>query len=70
MYVGEENWFDYGLNENRNGLEVSIDIPSEYLGRARQFNTWVTLSLDKNGILSIAITDENGREIDHAQKQI
>lgn len=70
MYADEENWFDYGLNENRNGLEVSIDIPYEYLGRARQFSTWVTLSLDKNGILEIIITDENNRPIKHASKQI
>lgn len=69
--VGEDaNWMEYGSNENKNGMKVTIQIPPEYLGKARSYSTWVTFSLDNNGILEIIITDKEGNRIGYDKKQI
>lgn len=69
--VGEDaNWMEYGSNENKNGMRVTVHIPPEYLGKARSYSHWVTFSLDVNGILEIIITDKNGNRIGYDKKQI
>lgn len=69
--VGENaNWMEYGSNENKNGMRVTVHIPPEYLGKARSYSHWVTFSLDVNGILEIIITDKNGNRIGYDKKQI
>ena len=68
---GEDaNWMDYGSNEHKNGMEVIIKIPPEYIGKARLYKHWVTFCLDKNGILEIIITDKDGRQIGYDKKQV
>ncbi len=59
----EEDWFDFGNGETTNGLRVTVQVPPEYLGRARGFRMWVTMSLDANGILDITITDASGKKL-------
>ena len=69
--IGEDaNWMEYGSNENKNGMRVTVHIPPEFLGKARSYFHWVTFSLDVNGILEIIITDKNGNRIGYDKKQI
>lgn len=69
--IGEDaNWMEYGSNENKNGMRVTVHIPPEFLGKARSFPHWVTFSLDVNGILEIIITDKNGNRLGYDKKQI
>ena len=61
---GEDgNWMPYGNGEIYNGLEVSVQVPPEYLGKAKGFNMWPELSLDSNGILEITIRDRAGNRL-------
>lgn len=62
--VGEDgNWMPYGNGEMYNGLEVSVQVPPEYLGKAKGFNMWPELSLDSNGILEITVRDRSGNRL-------
>lgn len=60
------DWFDFGNGEMPSGLQVTVPVPPEYMGRARQFRMWVTLSLDESGILDIMVTDTAGRRLGYA----
>lgn len=57
------DWFDMGKGETYNGLRVTVQVPPEYLGRARGFRMWATMSLDANGILDITVTDASGKKL-------
>lgn len=64
---GEDaDWFDMGCGEVANGLRVTVQVPPEFIGRARGFRMWVTLTLDSNGILEITVTDRAGNRIGFA----
>lgn len=60
------DWFDRNNGEAFNGLEVTVQIPPEFMGRARAFRMWATMSLDENGILDIAVTDRSGKRLAYA----
>lgn len=60
------NWFEFGNGEVYNGLRVTVQVPPEYLGKARGFRMWATLSLDENGILEITVTDRTGNKLGFA----
>lgn len=61
---GEDGaWMDLGSGEVYNGLEVSVQVPPEYLGKARGFNMWPEMSLDSNGILEITVRDRAGNRL-------
>lgn len=60
------NWFDEGNGETSNGMHVSVQVPPEYIGRARAFCMWVTLTLDTSGILTITVTDRAGNRLAYA----
>ena len=57
------DWFDIGKGETYNGLRVTVQVPPEYIGRARGFRMWATMSLDSNGILDITVTDAAGKKL-------
>lgn len=57
------NWFDFTDDAMFNGLKVSVQVPPEYLGRAKAFRMWVTITLDENGILSITVFDRTGNKL-------
>ncbi len=57
------DWFDMDNGETFNGLEVTVQVPAEYMGRARAFRMWVTMSLDENGILDITVSDRTGKKL-------
>lgn len=59
----DENWFEFGNGETYNGLHVTVQVPAEYIGKARGFHMWATMSLDSNGILDITVTDRNGTKL-------
>lgn len=62
----EGEWADFGNGEVQNGLHVTVQVPPEYLGRARGFCMWAELTLDTNGILEIAILDRVGKKLGFA----
>ena len=57
------NWMDYGNDETYNGMEVVVQVPPQYLGKARGFRMWPILSLDSNGILELTIVDRAGNKL-------
>ena len=59
----EKRWMNLGNGEVRNGMSVTIQIPPEYLGRARSYSTHVIFDLDQDGILEITIVDKDGNKI-------
>jgi len=59
---GEDaNWMDFGGNEKKNGIEATIAVPEEYIGRARSFSCLVTLEINRDGVLNMHITDKDGK---------
>ena len=60
---GDSDWFALGQGETYNGLHCTVQVPPEYLGKARGFRMWVTLALDTNGILEITVRDRAGNKI-------
>ena len=68
---GEDgNWADFGNGECPNGLEVSVQIPPEYLGKASSFCMWPELIYSENEILEITIRDRAGNKLAYASKAI
>lgn len=60
------NWMPLGSGEKYNGMEVTVQVPPEYLGKARGFSMWAILSLDLNGILELTIVDRAGNKLGFA----
>ena len=54
------HWANFGADQNTCGIEVSIDIPTEYIGKASQYLLYPKLVLNKNGILKLEVYDEGG----------
>jgi len=68
---GEDgNWTDFGNGETPNGLEVSVQIPPEYLGKASAFRMWPELTYTANEILEITIRDRAGNKLAYASKAV
>lgn len=59
----EYRWMPMGSGETPNGMEVTVQVPPEYLGRARQYSVWVIFDLDQDGILDITIVDRNDKKV-------
>ncbi len=59
----DDGWMEYGSGETYNGLEVTVQVPPEYLGKARGFSMWPEMTLDSNGILDITIRDRAGNRL-------
>ncbi len=59
------DWFSLGSGETYNGLRVTVQVPPEYIGKARGFHMWATMTLDSNGVLEITVTDPSGRKLAH-----
>jgi len=66
----DSDWFDMDSGETFNGLLCTVQVPPEYLGKARGFQMWVTLSIDTNGILEITIRDRAGNRLSYASSAI
>ena len=62
----DSDWFDVGNGEVFNGVRCSVQVPPEYLGRARGFKMWVTLTLDANNIIDITVRDRAGNKLAYA----
>lgn len=67
---GDSDWFSFGQGENFNGLHCTVQVPPEYLGKARGFRMWVSLTLDTNGILDITVRDRAGNKLAFASSSI
>ena len=44
-------------------MYVTVQVPPEYLGKARSFHMWAFMSLDSNGILELTVQDRAGNEL-------
>jgi molecular chaperone DnaK (HSP70) len=62
----DSNWFTLGNGEVFNGLRCTVQVPPEYLGKARGFRMWVTLTLDANNIIDITVRDRSGNTLAYA----
>lgn len=56
-------WMDFGSGEKLNQLKVEFPVPEEYYGRAKEFSCRISLSLDKNEVLDVSISDGKGNSI-------
>ena len=65
----DSDWFELGQGETYNGLHCTVQVPPEYLGKARGFRMWVSLTLDTNGILEISVRDRAGNKIAYASSR-
>ena len=59
----EYRWMPMGNGEKPNGMQVTVQVPPEYLGRARQYYVYVIFDLDQDGILDITIVDSTGKKV-------
>ncbi len=66
----EDNWCDLGNGEKFNGLEVSVQIPPEYIGRARSFSMRPEMIYNSNGILELTVKDLQGNRLAYASKTV
>ncbi len=66
---GESDWFPLGQGETYNGLHCTVQVPPEFLGKARGFSMWVSLTLDANGILDITVRDRAGNKLAFASSR-
>ena len=66
----DPNWADFGNGEVPNGLEVTVQVPPEYLGKARSFCMWPELTYSANEILEITIKDRAGNRLAFASKSL
>ncbi len=66
----ESRWMAYGTDENANGIQISVNIPDEYIDKATEYFVWVTFTLNKNGIFEMIITDKNGKRVGYEKKQL
>ena len=66
---GDSDWFSFGNGEVYNGLHCTVQVPPEYLGKARGFRMWVSLALDSNGIIDITIRDRAGNKLGYASSR-
>ncbi len=60
---GEGPWMPFGNGETYNGLEVTVQVPPEYLGKATSFAMWPEMALDSNGIVDITVRDRAGNKL-------
>lgn len=66
---GDSDWFALGQGETYNGLHCTVQVPPEFLGKARGFSMWVSLTLDTNGILDITVRDRAGNRLAFASSR-
>lgn len=66
----DENWYDPNSGETQNGLVVTVQVPPEFLGKARGFRMYVTMSLDANGILELTVTDSSGKKLAYGKRSV
>ncbi len=59
----DDDWFDLNNGETYNGLSVTVQVPPEFIGKARSFSVWPTMTLDSNGVLELTITDKTGKKL-------
>ena len=64
------HWVDFGAGQKTCGIEVTIPVPTEYIGRACEYNLFPRLVLDKNGILRLEVYDTDGNLLGAEQNAI
>ncbi len=66
----EDLWMEFGNGETANGMEISVSIPPEYLGRARSYYVDVIFDLSADGILDITIVDAAGNKVGYTTNYV
>ena len=59
----EREWSDFSEDAVTNGMELEINVPAEYYGRATAYSMTVEMALDTNGILEMTIRDKAGNNV-------
>ena len=54
---------EFGGAERANGIKVSVPIPAEYLGRARDYLVKVIMRFTAQGVFEMIITDKEGNRV-------
>lgn len=66
----EGHWIDFGIGQKECGIEVTVPVAPEYLGRAREYNLYPRMRLDMNGVLSMEIYDSDNNLVGSQQNYI
>lgn len=56
-------WMPLNSGEKKNGMSLKVQVPPEYMNRARSFNIYVIFQLHQDGILDITVVDEAGNKV-------
>lgn len=64
------NWMPFDTDTNANGMEVTVPIPEDFIGRARGYTVWLSFRLDLDGVLEIIVTDGYGEQVGYDKKQL
>lgn len=68
---GDTPWKDFDGSEAAvNGIKVTVQIPPEYLDRARDYHLWVTFNVTATGLFELIVTDEQGKRVGYQKQQI
>lgn len=49
--------------ETKNGMSITVQIPPEHLGRARNFSVYVIFDLNQDGLLDITVVDKDNHKL-------
>lgn len=64
------NEWDELESGRHNGMEVKIDVPTKYYGKATKYDVSAKFRLSQDGILELIILDENGNRVGSTTKQL
>lgn len=64
------NWMSFGADANANGMEVTVPVPEDFIGRAKGYTVWLSFKLDIDGVLEIIVTDGFGDKVGYVKKQL
>ena len=59
----ESRWMPLGSGETKNGMSLTVQIPPQYLGRAKSYSVFVHFRLSQDGILDITVHDEKNNKV-------
>lgn len=59
----EKRWMPMNSGEKKNGQSLRVQIPPEYMGRAKSYNIYIDFKLSQDGILDITVFDDQGEKV-------
>ena len=66
----EGNWMELGSGEEANGMELTVNVPPEYLGKATKYSLRLGFWLSRDGVLEVTIMrTDTGEKVEQARMQ-